>query len=53
MHPGDATCFLNSLGRISSDVNASEGLEEHFREDILREVGAMEKVIRRNLESSP
>ena len=48
MHSGDAVCFLNSLRRISSDVNASEGLEERFREEILREVEAMEKVVRKS-----
>lgn len=53
MHPGDAVCFLNSLGRISSDVNSSEGLEERFREEILREVEAMERVVRKNLGNTP
>lgn len=45
MQPGDLVCLLNSLRRISSDVRSSEGLEEEFREEILRETEAMERLL--------
>ena len=45
MQPGDLVCLLNSLRKISSDVRASESLEEEFREEILRETEAMERLL--------
>ena len=47
MHPGDVACFLNSLRRISEDVEKSSSLEEGLKEEILSEVEAMKAVLER------